>query len=209
MPLLLTAAVFVLPLACASTSAAPDPPATASRFYDNIRVTAGELVRSIDAPFPTGEFVIPRLGCWPSSGLRSPSASQSFEPTSSSDLRSLDTSQNYKPTLSLASASASKPPPPTFIYDPTTTQPAEPTASKTPTGDPDNKLGEHEQAGAILGLWIPVTISVAVFLGWLCWEVWRDREEMTWLEQHLDSESLLDHGRLWQEDIEAGDVTRR
>ncbi|KAH4182850.1 hypothetical protein HBI72_105920 [Parastagonospora nodorum] len=207
MPLLLTAAVFVLPLACASTSAAPDTPAMAPRFYDNIRVTAAELVKSIDAPYPTGEFVIPRLGRWPSSGLRSLSASQSFELTSSSKLRSLDTSQHYKPTLPLAFASKSTPS--TLIYDPTTTQPAEPTASKTPTGDPDNKLGEHEQAGAILGLWIPVAISVAVFLGWLCWEVWRDREEMTWLEQHLDSESLLDHGRPRQEDIEAGDVTRR
>lgn len=32
---------------------------------------------------------------------------------------------------------------------------------------------------------------------------------MIWLEQQLDSESLLDHGRLRREDIEAGDVTRR
>jgi hypothetical protein len=107
MPLLLTAAVFVLPRASASASTAPDIPATAPRFYNNIRVTAGDLVAGTDAPCPTGEFVIPRLGRWPSSGLRSLSASQSFEPVSSSEPCSLDTSQHYEPKLSLASASKS------------------------------------------------------------------------------------------------------
>jgi len=96
-----------------------------------------------------------------------------------------------------------------FTYDPTTTQPAEPTASKSPTGDPDREAGKQEQVGAILGLWIIVAISVAVFLGWLCWEMWRDMKEMKWLERHLDREPLLDDGRIRWEDIEAGDVTRR
>lgn len=159
MPLLLTAAVFVFPLACAYTTAASDPIpttrlqlptftlSTAYKLYINITTTADNPVASTDAPCSTGEFVAPRLGCWPSSGLRSLDLSQSFEPTTSP-------------------ATPPKPLLPMFTYDPATTQPAEPTSSKRPTGDPDKGTGGHEQVGAIPRLWITVAIYVAVFLGW-------------------------------------------
>jgi hypothetical protein len=52
-----------------------------------------------------------------------------------------------------------------------------------PTNDTEGQIQGTRPIGPMLGLWVVVSFSVAVYLAWLAWEVWRDWGEMMWLER--------------------------
>lgn len=153
-----------------------------------------------DTPCTDGDFEVPRLGCWPSSP-----STRLFAPPPAT-LRTESTrartshSTHHTPNLSR-----------TFILTPSTTRSTE--TATAPQSAPSDGTGlrqdEVEHMGEIPGLWVVVALSVIVFLGWMCWEIWRDIAEMIWRKRYLEDEPLLRDRRMRREDSEAGDVRRR
>lgn len=70
------------------------------------------------------------------------------------------------------------------------------TISPAPSSDTTKGHTEVETMKAIPALWAVFVLSVVIFLGWMCWEIWRDVREMLWLEADLkrQREALLDEG---------------
>jgi hypothetical protein len=66
-------------------------------------------------------------------------------------------------------------------------------------GDTSGESKKVEHVGTIPGLWAVVTLSVTLFLSWLCWEVWKDWKEMLWLEHELKCPPLSHGGGILQQ----------
>jgi hypothetical protein len=181
MPLWLTAVALTFSPAdaCLVTDTTPSSLTT---------TTSSACPNSIDSPCPKGSFEVPRLGCRPSSR----SDRMFVAPTS-------------LPTET---------PTPHFTHHTTTTSsPSHSAALLSFSHPPNNGIqgapGDLEPISAIPGLWTAVALSVAVFLGWMCWEIWRDVTEMMWRRRHFENEPLLRDGKLRREDFEAVAMRRR
>jgi hypothetical protein len=163
-----------------------------------------QLFNSINTRCSKGSFELPRLGSRPSSR----SHRMFVAPTSlSTETISSSTPHftHHTPSWMITT--------PTKSYQPNATYTSHSTALPKPSHSPNSYTqGEPrdlEPIGAIPGLWIGVALSVAVFLGWMGWEIWRDVIETMWRKRHLENEPLLRSGKLRGEDVEAGDVRRR
>ncbi|KAF2029708.1 hypothetical protein EK21DRAFT_112578 [Setomelanomma holmii] len=104
-----------------------------------------------------------------------------IEPATTTDVRSNSSSRLSPPILIIPTPSSA------------------PATTPTHGNDPDVIPVDMKHVGPIAGLWIVVSLSIAVFLGWLGWEVYGDIEEMIWRRRVLADRSLL-HGSHWEDE---------
>jgi hypothetical protein len=132
---------------------------------------------------------------------------QAIVPCSTDTLASL-TSASYPPTALptpqttwdiFRTTSLPSPPTTATINATCTTDPIQvPIPPPVGSGDTNGRSGRVKHNGAVPGLWVAISLSIIIFLGWMCWEVRKDWQEMMWLEQELKDPPLLQGGGIIQ-----------
>jgi hypothetical protein len=189
---LLCVALFLAP-ACAHCTINPAPP----DFQALIPTTTERTSTLIGTPHQPGDPTYTE-----SSLLTTSRTPPSIPPPPSEQITLFETLyepaglESAEPTAALTTLPITYTP--TFDITASTAAPALPTfvPAFRPSTNETKAIQHTKPIGPIAGLWTVVALTVAAFLGWLVWEVWRDLEEMMWLKRELKRPRLL-----WNEEV--------